>query len=221
MVGGKKGIQVKINFSLEYSSWARILWFLGLGRLVWVYLFFYQSEISSIKFRHPTKGIPVKINCSLEYSSWARILWFLNPGRPVWVDLFFNQSEICSINFLHHKKGIPVSRNSILGYSSWARILWFLGLGRYNWNVKLAYKAWWNDYYNINMYILFKLDILGATFEKSTRVGEWPVPHPCVLSIVAPRYYKYPLSDSLPLPKCTARELFFPNLKEKQHGNIL
>ena len=36
-------------------------------------------------------------------------------------------------------------------------------------------------------------------------------------SIVAPRYYKYPLSDSLPLPKCTARELFFPNLKEKQH----
>ena len=35
-------------------------------------------------------------------------------------------------------------------------------------------------------------------------------------SIVAPRYYKYPLSDSLPLPKCTARELFFPNLKERQ-----
>ena len=39
------------------------------------------------------------------------------------------------------------------------------------------------------------INILGAKLEKNTRVGEWPVPHPCVLSIVAPRYYKYPGGD--------------------------
>ena len=103
----------------QYWFLSRVRCFLGLGGSVWADSFCNESEISRLKFRHPTKGIPTKKR--VQADPHPRFL------SRVWAILVFSCSRLVGLgwfllkNFL--REVLPKKLCSVLRKLLWKNFL--------------------------------------------------------------------------------------------------